>query len=108
MGKLSLGDFAINQEAEEKSKGKAFSLEDFERAEENIILDKEKIVNNKSINNFIPVQKNNDGSLKYTFDNIYQNKQLASVAKDYYKNRDGESYDDKEAVDKFIRDRTWN
>ena len=108
MGKLSLGDFAINQEAEEKSKGKAFSLEDFERAEENIILDKEKIVNNKNINNFIPVQKNNDGSLKYTFDNIYQNKQLASVAKDYYKNRDGESYDDKEAVDKFIRDRTWN
>ena len=42
MGKLSLGDFAINQEAEEKSKGKAFSLEDFERAEENIILDKDK------------------------------------------------------------------
>jgi hypothetical protein len=98
----------IDDNRTKKSKGKAFSLEDFERAEENIILDKEKIVNNKSINNFIPVQKNNDGSLKYTFDNIYQNKQLASVAKDYYKNRDGESYDDKEAVDKFIRDRTWN
>ena len=32
----------------------------------------------------IALDKNDDGSIKWTFDNIYQNKKLASVAKDYY------------------------
>ena len=41
-----------------------------------------------TIKNAIPIQRNDDGSLKYTFDNIYENEQLISVAKDYYKNRD--------------------
>jgi hypothetical protein len=108
MTKLSLGDFAINQATQENASGKALTLEDFKNAEENKLLDEEKIKNNRSINNAIAIQKNEDGSLKYTFDNIYENKQLISVAKDYYTNRDGQTYTDKEAVDKFISDRTWN
>ena len=108
MTKLSLGDFAINQATQENASGKALTLEDFKNAEENKLLDEEKIKNNSSINNAIAIQKNKDGSLKYTFDNIYENKQLISVAKDYYTNRDGQTYNDKEAVDKFISDRTWN
>ena len=31
--------------------------------------------------------KNDDGSIKWTFDNIYQNKDLASVAKDLLWNK---------------------
>ena len=108
MTKLSLGDFVINQQTQENASGKALTLEDFKNTEENKLLDEEKIKNNPSINNAIAIQKNQDGSLKYTFDNIYENKQLISVAKDYYKNRDGQTYNDKEAVDKFISDRTWN
>ena len=44
---------------------------------------------------------------KYTFDNIYEDEQLAEVAKDYYTEKDGKAYTSKEAIDKFIRDRTW-
>ena len=106
MTKLSLGDFAINEQTSELNSDAPFTLEDFEKKEESLISTKEE--KPKDVENFIPVQKNEDGSLKYTFDNIYKNTQLASVAKDYYKNRDGESYNNKEAVDKFISDRTWN
>ena len=45
---------------------------------------------------------------KYTFDTIYEDKELAKVAKSYYGEKEGRSYDDKEAIDKFIRDRTWS
>jgi len=106
MTKLSLGDFAINQEVSNSQSDTPLSLEDFKTKEDNLILSEDK--KPEDAKNFIPIQKNEDGSLKYSFDNIYQNKQLVSVAKDYYKNRDGESYNDKEAVDKFISDRTWN
>jgi hypothetical protein len=68
----------------------------------------ETVKNNTSIKNAITVNKNQDGSLKYTFDNIYEDKELAEVAKDYYTNRDEQVYDTKTAVDKFISDRTWN
>ena len=106
MTKLSLGDFAINQEIIIHNLTHLNSLEDFKTKEDNLILSEDK--KSEDVKNFIPIQKNEDGSTKYSFDNIYQNKQLVSVAKDYYKNRDGESYNDKEAVDKFISDRTWN
>ena len=56
----------------------------------------------------IALDKNDDGSIKWTFDNIYQNKKLASVAKDYYGTKLNKSYTDREAIDKFIADRTWN
>ena len=50
----------------------------FVKKEQNLISAKEEKPNN--VENFIPIQKNEDGSLKYSFDNIYQNKQLVSVA----------------------------
>tara|TARA_R100001460_G_scaffold44570_2_gene81387 strand:- start:896 stop:4972 length:4077 start_codon:yes stop_codon:yes gene_type:complete len=106
MTKFSLGDFAVNEQVSEYNSDAPFTLEDFNKKETDIESVKDK--KPEDVQNFIPIQKNEDGSLKYTFDNIYENKQLASVAKDYYKNRDGESFNDKEAVDKFISDRTWN
>ncbi len=60
-----------------------------------------------NIKAIIAMAKNNDGSVKWTFDNIYQNKDLASVAKDYYGTRDNETLTDREAIDKFISDRIW-
>ena len=44
---------------------------------------------------------------KYTFDTIYEDEQLAQVAKDYYSERTGKTYTDEEAIDKYIADRTW-
>ena len=112
MAKLSLGEYGINTQVADNSLGLGYTLEEMlEKGEkkypsvENV---EQTIASNPSINNAIAIQRNQDGSLKYTFDNIYENKQLVSVAKDYYTNRDGKVYDDKEAVDEFISDRTWN
>ena len=44
---------------------------------------------------------------KYTFDTIYEDDQLAEVAKNYYGEKTGKNYTDKEAINKFIADRTW-
>ena len=55
----------------------------------------------------VAIAKNDDGSIKWTFDNIYENKDLASVAKDYYGTKNNRDYTDREAIDKFISDRTW-
>ena len=108
MSKLSLGDYAVNSESHRQQFAGGLSLEQLKKRSEQSKISKESIANNPSINNAIPIQYNSDGSLKYTFDNIYENKQLTAVAKDYYKNRDDVNYTDKEAVNKFIRDRTWN
>ena len=59
-------------------------------------------------NNAFEVGKDNDGSIKYTFDTIYDDRQLIKVAKGYFNQRDGEELrSDKDIVDKFISDRTW-
>ena len=42
MTKLSLGDFAINQEVNNSQSDKALSLNDFKTKTESLILDKEK------------------------------------------------------------------
>jgi len=102
---FSLGDFNVNQQAADGASSKKFNLQDFNKQS---LPDEEEIKKDPSVKNFIPIQKNADGSVKYTFDNIYDNDQLISVAKDYYANRDRKTYSDKEAVDKFISDRTWN
>ena len=102
---FSLGDFNVNQQAADGASSKKFNLGDFNTES---LPDENEIKKDPSIKNFIPIQKNSDGSLKYTFDNIYDNEQLVSVAKDYYTTRDKQAYSDKEAVDKFISDRTWN
>jgi hypothetical protein len=52
--------------------------------------------------------QNPDGSKKYSFDTIYQDRELINVAKDYYENLYKTKYDkDKDVVDEFIADRTW-
>ena len=56
----------------------------------------------------IPLAKNDDDSVKVTFDNIYQNNDLAEVSKDFYYFRDQKQFkDNKEAIDYYINDRTW-
>ena len=59
-------------------------------------------------NNAFEVGKDNDGSTKYTFDTIYDDRQLITIAKDYFNQRDGDEVrSDRDVVDKFISDRTW-
>ena len=108
MSKLSLGDFAVNSQSNKNQYAGGLSFEELKKRSEKNKVDKDTIINNPSINNVIPIKFNADGSLKYTFDNIYENKQLAAVAKDYYKNRDDVNLSDNEAIKEFISDRTWN
>jgi len=110
MTKLSYGDLGVNEKSFYGNKSMergSFGLEQMNKNEKNF-LTPEKIKKDPSINNAIVVNKGSDNSIKYTFDNIYEDKELISVAKDYYANRDKEVYDNKTAVDKFISDRTWN
>jgi hypothetical protein len=106
MTKLSYGDISINSKVSSGNSG--FTYQDLLDKSEKLNPSEENIKNNNKINKAITVNKNTDGSIKYTFDNIYEDKELISVAKDYYTNRDSEVYDDKTAIDKFISDRTWN
>ena len=121
MYKFSKGDLAVNQSASidqyaglsreeiEKNKNIFFRSGDDIAPTDDVKIKQPNVqVKPDTAKNVIPIQYNTDGSLKYTFDNIYDNKKLASVAKDYYTNRDRETYTDKEAIDKFISDRTWN
>ena len=49
-----------------------------------------------------------DGSKKYSFDTIYEDRELISRAKSYYENLYDTKYrNDKDIVDEFIGDRTW-
>ena len=97
MAKLSYGDLSINTQVNTVP-----SSEEMIEAMEKSYPSEENIKNNTNIKNAIPINKNQDGSLKYTFDNIYEDKELAEIAKDYYTNRDQQVYTNKEAVDKFI------
>ena len=125
MYKLSKGDLAVNQSASvdqyaaltnkdlQKNKDLFFQeAESITPADDDTEIKQPNIPNIQekpdTAKNVIPIQYNEDGSLKYTFDNIYDNKKLAAVARDYYTNRDRETYTDREAIDKFISDRTWN
>ena len=58
--------------------------------------------------NAFEIGKDNDGSIKYTFDTIYDDKQLIKIARDYYSARDDKDYySDRDVVDEFVSDRTW-
>ena len=93
MAKLSYGDLSINSKVATSNSG--LSLEEMLGKGEKKYPSEENIKNDSKINKAITVNKNTDGSIKYTFDNIYEDKELISVAKDYYTNRDSEVYDDK-------------
>ena len=97
MTKLSFGDLSINSKV--ATSNSSLSLEEMLGKGEKKYPSKENIKNNNKINTAIKLDTNEDGSIKYTFDNIYEDKELAAVAKDYYTNRDSEVYDDKTAVD---------
>ncbi len=57
--------------------------------------------------NSFEIGKDDDGSIKYSFDNIYQDQNLIRVAQNYFETRDGVRYNAEDAVDEFISDRTW-
>ena len=62
---ISLGDLNVNEDVNERISG---SFKKVEKSTEEIKV-------NPEIQNAIPIQRNEDGSLKYTFDNIYKNEQ---------------------------------
>jgi len=58
--------------------------------------------------NAIDLGHNADGSKKYSFDTIYQDKELIENAKAFYEERDGIEFEnDEDVVDEYINDRTW-
>jgi len=58
--------------------------------------------------NIIPVDRNDDDSVKATFDNIYEDEDLANISRDFYFFRDQKQFENsKEAIDYYINDRTW-
>ena len=96
----SLGDKAIS-----KSLSKTYNTSSLK---DNFFDDDKDLTTITGSNNVIPVAKNDDDSIKVTFDNIYQNNDLAEVAKDFYYFRDQQKFkDNKEAIDYYINDRTW-
>ena len=96
----SLGDKAIS-----KSLSKTYNTSSLK---DNFFDDDKDLTTITGSNNVIPVAKNDDNSIKVTFDNIYQNNDLAEVAKDFYYFRDQQKFkDNKEAIDYYINDRTW-
>ena len=107
---VSAGDIVVNKKTIEfnnSGKGTILSNEQIEKNKKNLSSTGTTVEKPSNAKSILTLDKNDDGSIKYTFDNIYENKNLASVAKDYYQERTGDRYTDKEAIDKFISDRTW-
>ena len=80
MTKLSFGDLSINSKVATNNSG--LSLEEMLGKGEKKYPTEESIKNNDKINTAIKLDTDTDGSIKYTFDNIYEDKELAAVAKD--------------------------
>ena len=57
---FSLGDFNVNQQAADGASSKKFNLQDFNKQS---LPDEEEIKKDSSVINFIPIQKNADGSV---------------------------------------------
>ena len=102
----SQGDTVIANSVSKKKYSSGSLANDIKKLQEN-----DAINNTPEIvgtTNVIPVNRNDDNSIKVTFDNIYQDNDLAEVAKDFYYFRDGEKFENnKEAIDYYINDRTW-
>ena len=99
---LSLGDKAIAKEVTKNLNKEPSSLE---QVFDNYLDKTPEIVGTKNI---IPVDRNNDNSVKATFDNIYEDENLANISRDFYFFRDQKQFkDSKEAIDYYINDRTW-
>ena len=101
-GNLSKGDIAISEAVNNQSKPKGSFSSHYNSSNEN------KLPEIVGTENVIPVAKNDDDSIKVTFDNIYENNSLAEVSKDFYYFRDQKQFkDNKEAINYYINDRTW-
>ena len=99
--KLSIGDKAIAKSLNNNTK----PLDIKDTINNYTTKDATEIVGTTGV---IPVAKNDDNSIKVTFDNIYENNELAEVAKDFYYFRDQQKFkDNREAIDYYINDRTW-
>ena len=99
--KLSIGDKAIAKSLNNNTK----PLDIKDTINNYTTKDATEVVGTTSV---IPVAKNDDNSIKVTFDNIYENNELAEVAKDFYYFRDQQKFkDNREAIDYYINDRTW-
>ena len=79
----SLGDKAIS-----KSLSNTYNKSSLK---DNFFNDDQELTKVTGSNNVIPVAKNDDDSIKVTFDNIYDNNDLAEIAKDFYYFRDQET-----------------
>ena len=100
---LSLGDKVISNAVTNKSNLSSSSIGDTINDYTN-----KSSVEIAGTENVIPVSRNDDDSIKVTFDNIYENNSLAEVSKDFYYFRDQKQFkDNKEAIDYYINDRTW-
>ena len=108
--KLTNGDIAINKTIALEDNVQKVAKVDLETLEKNKELFKSQVETGettaKDIKEII-IADVDKGNVKYTFDSIYKDEELISVAKDYYTEKTGKSYNDKEAIDKFISDRTW-
>jgi len=107
---LKEGDIIINKKVFEfnsSKKGSVLSDEQIKKNIENIKAPAKTFEKPADAEAIVALAQNDDGSIKWTFDNIYQNKDLAKVAKNYYEERTGNYYNEREAIDKFIWDRTF-
>ena len=104
----SVGDTIINESAIDGQIAK-LDKEQVQKNEQLLeaMVDQDPSYKPNDAESIVVMDKNDDGSIKWTFDNIYQNKKLAAVAKDYYGTKNNRDYTDREAIDKFIKDRTW-
>jgi hypothetical protein len=99
---LSLGDKAIASSVTKNLNKEPTSLQD--------VFDNYINITPETIgtNNIIPVDRNDDNSVKATFDNIYEDEDLANISRDFYFFRDQKQFENsKEAIDYYINDRTW-
>jgi len=62
---------------------------------------------NRPPDNTFIVDNNIDGSKKYSFDTIYQDKELIANARPYYEKKGMKFFNDEDVVDQYISDRTW-
>ena len=102
----SQGDTVIANSVSKKRYSSGSFADDIKKLQENDVINNTPEIIGTT--NIIPVDKNEDKSFKVTFENIYQDNNLAEVAKDFYHFRDNETFKtDKEAIDYYINDRTW-
>ena len=102
----SKGDKVISNSAANKKYSANNIVDDILEIRKNNVIDNTPDI--VGTTNIIPVDRNDDNSVRVTFDSIYQDNNLAEVAKDFYHFRDNETFEtDQEAIDYYINDRTW-